>query len=684
VRYLKREIEIAGRCFIVELGAVAKQANGSCLVRVGDTIILATATTDLDTTIEADFLPLTVDYRERAYAAGKIPGGFFKRENKPKDSEILVSRLIDRSLRPVFAKSWRNNTQITVVVLSYDGENDPVPASILGASIALYTSNIPVSTPVASVRVGKIGERYIINPSLIEQKTSQLNLLVSGTEDSLTMVESSAIELSEIHIINALDNGWKIIKQVCLFQKELVTSEKVTVPEYVPNSMILKDITYEINNQVTFNIINKDKKIRDTLWKDIKNDISSKIFSKYPEEQLKEINITLETVFNKAIRNFIINNKVRVDGRKLDEIRHITCKSGILPRVHGSCLFTRGETQALATVTLGTLMDRQILDELYGEYKDRFMLHYNFPGFSTGEPKSDKALSRREIGHGHLAKKAIYPILPDEHHFAYTIRVVSDILESNGSSSMASVCGASLALISAGVPIKANCAGIAMGLIKEGSKHVILTDIMGVEDYLGDMDFKVAGTKRGITALQMDIKQLGINLTIISSAIKQATHKLLEVLDIMESSSTSSINNTISNFAPSISVLNIAQVKIGELIGPGGRNIRKLQDEHDVKIDIDTNGKVFISGMNSQSVKLVKRYIEKFNIEIKIGLIYDGIIIKLVEFGMFIEIAPGKKGLVHISQFKKCIKRFKEGDKVKVKIMNIDKYGKIGLQLQLK
>jgi polyribonucleotide nucleotidyltransferase len=684
VKYLKKEIDIAGKRFTIELGALAKQANGSCIVRVGDTIILATATTELDTDIDTEFLPLTVDYRERAYAAGKIPGGFFKRENKPKDSEILVSRIIDRSIRPIFTKSWRHTTQITVIVLSYDGENDPVSASVLGTSIALYTSNIPFNIPISSVRIGKIGEQYVINPSLSEQKSSQLNLIVSGTSDSLTMVEASSLELSEIHIINALDTACKTIKQICLFQKELCINDKIIVPEYnIQNVIILKDIIHDINNNVTSNIIKKNKKIREALWTNIKRDISSRIIHKYPEEQLKLINSTIEEVFNKAIRNFIIKNKIRMDGRQLDEIRNITCQNGILPRVHGSCLFTRGETQALATVTLGTLMDRQVLDELYGECRDRFMLHYNFPGFATGEPKSDKALSRREIGHGYLAKRAIAPILPNEHDFAYTIRIVSDILESNGSSSMASVCGASLALINAGVPIIANCAGIAMGLIKEDSKYVILTDIMGVEDYLGDMDFKITGTKHGITALQMDIKNLDIDISIISNAIKQAKQKLLEILDIMDSSITVT-NHTISAFAPAISVLNISQAKIGELIGPGGRNIRKLQEDHNVKIDIDKNGRVFISGMNSQCVNLVKKHIEAFNVELKIGLVYDGIVIKLVEFGIFVEIIPGKIGLVHISQYKKGIKRLNKGDKVRVKIINIDRYGKIGLQLQLK
>jgi polyribonucleotide nucleotidyltransferase len=683
VKYLKKEIDIAGKRFIIELGAVARQTNGSCLVRIGDTIILATVTTELNNDIDTDFLPLTVDYRERAYSAGKIPGGFFKRESKPKDSEILVSRLIDRSIRPLFTKSWKNTTQITVIVLSYDGENDPIPASILGSSIALYTSDLPFNNPVAAVRIGKIGERYIVNPSLKEQQSSQLNLLISGTEEFITMVESSSIELSENHIINALDSGLKIIKHMCLFQKDLDTNDKIIVPEYNINNIILQEIKDEISNNITFNIIRKDKKMREILWDKIKSNIFSKINSKYPEEQLKIINSTIEHLFNKSIRTFIINNKIRMDGRKLDEIRHITCKNGILPRVHGSCLFTRGETQSLATVTLGTLMDRQVLDELSGEYKDRFMLHYNFPGFATGEPKSDKALSRREIGHGYLAKRALVTLLPNEHQFAYTIRVVSDILESNGSSSMASVCGASLALINAGVPMKSNCAGIAMGLIQENSKYVVLTDIMGVEDYLGDMDFKVAGTKNGITALQMDIKTVGINISIISIAIKQAKQKLLEVLDIMDSS-ISLTNNTISTFAPSISVLTIAQTKIGDLIGPGGKNIRRLQDEHNVKIDVDKSGRIFISGMDCKCVNLVKKTIELFNIELKLGLIYDGIIIKLVEFGMFVEIAPGKKGLVHISQLKKEMKRLKEGDKVKVKIINIDKYGKIGLQLKLK
>jgi polyribonucleotide nucleotidyltransferase len=681
VEHLKKELYINGKLFIFEIGALAKQANGSCLVRVGDTIILATVTTELNTNLDIDFLPLTVDYRERAYAAGKIPGGFFKRENKPKDSEVLVSRLIDRTIRPIFPKSWRNTTQVTVIVLSYDNANDHIISSMLGASMALYNSNIPFNIPVASVRIGKIGDKYLINPSFSEQQVSELNLVISGTENSITMLEANALELSELHILDALEHAHSIINQICIFQKqEFCKQNKFIMQNSTLQNEELQYIEKEVHHYNPYDLIKQDKHSRDILWSKIKNDILTKIVAKYSNDQVKLISYNIESVFNQYIRDYILKNKTRMDGRGVNDIRNIDCKNGILPRVHGSSLFTRGETQALATVTLGTPIDMQIMDELHGEYKDRFIFNYNFPGFATGEPKSDRSVSRREIGHGYLAKKAISPILPEEKHFAYTIRVVSDILESNGSSSMASVCAASLALKSAGVPIKNLCSGIAMGLIKEKSDYVILTDIMGVEDHLGDMDFKIAGTTIGITALQLDVKQLGIDISIIYNAMKNANQKRLEILDIMKSSFSSSEITNISHLAPSIAVVNIPKSQIGDLIGPGGRNIRKIQDEYNIKIDIDQKGRVFISGTESKHVSLVKKYIESFNVKIIIGHTYDGIIIKKMDFGIFVEIAPGKKGLVHLSQLKKC--QIKEGNKIKVKIINIDKYGKINLKIQ--
>ncbi|MDR3253362.1 MAG: polyribonucleotide nucleotidyltransferase, partial [Endomicrobium sp.] len=596
MEYFKKEVEVAGKKFIIESGKVAKQANGSCTVRVGDTIVLVTAVAAKEPKPGIDFIPLTVDYRERTYAAGKIPGGFFKREAKPRDGEILVSRLIDRSIRPLLPEYWRNDTQISAVVISHDGQNDSETAAILGASVALYTSDLPFTVPLASVRMGKINGQLVINPLIDDQKSSSLDLVVSGTEEALTMVEAGAQELSEEEILEALNLAKETIKGICLFQKSLPTKTKIQVAEPQYNASLKIDIETEAISKAEEAVAIKEKGEREFFWTSFKKDISVRLLEKYPEELPETLDAILEDIFYKKARELVLRKKVRTDGRSLEEIRLITCETDVLPRVHGSSLFTRGQTQALVTVTLGTPSDMQIMDELTCEYKERFILHYNFPGFATGEPKSERSTSRREIGHGHLAKRALRAILPNEEDFSYTIRIVSDILESNGSSSMASVCGASLALFNAGVPVKASCAGVAMGLMKEGSNYVILTDIMGMEDHLGDMDFKVAGTRKGITALQMDIKISGLTTEIMAQALEQAKHGRFFILDKMDTA-VSVPKNNLSNFAPRIATLTIPQHKIGELIGPGGKNRRKIQEENNVKIDIDETGKVFISGV---------------------------------------------------------------------------------------
>jgi polyribonucleotide nucleotidyltransferase len=682
----KKEVKVAGKNFVIESGKVAKQANGSCTVRVGDTVVLVTAVTSKEPKQGIDFMPLTVDYRERAYAAGKIPGGFFKREAKPRESEILISRLIDRSIRPLFSEYWRNDTQISALVLSHDGENDSDLPSIIGASIALYTSNLPFVVPIASVRIGKINGKLVVNPTISEQELSSLDLVVSGTEEALTMVEAGAQELSEEEMLEALNLAKDTIKEICLFIKSLPTKEKMTVVDPIYNADLKRDIEDEAVSKAQEAVTIKEKDERDFFWSSFKKDISARMIEKYPQEESLAIGAILEDIFYKKARELVLNKRVRTDGRDLEEVRPITCEIDVLPRVHGSSLFTRGQTQALVTVTLGTPGDMQIMDELAEEYKERFMLHYNFPGFSTGEAKGERSTSRREIGHGNLARRALKAILPSDQDFGYTIRVVSDILESNGSSSMASVCGGSLALFNAGVPVKASCAGIAMGLIKEGNNYVILTDIMGMEDHLGDMDFKVAGTRNGITALQMDIKISGLTTEIMAQTLAQAKRGRFFILDKMDET-ISMPNNKLSNYAPRIATLMIPQNKIGELIGPGGKNIRKLQEENNVKIDIEETGKVFISGNGNIGVDTVKEHIESMTAEVEIGKIYKAKIVKIMAFGAFAEFLPGKEGLIHISQLeaghtKKVEDVIKEGDEVKVKVTEIDRQGRINLSMK--
>jgi polyribonucleotide nucleotidyltransferase len=686
VEYFKEEVEVAGKKFIVESGKVAKQAGGSCTVRIGETIVLVTAVSLKEPKVGIDFMPLTVDYREKTYAAGKIPGGFFKREARPRDGEILVSRLIDRSIRPLFPEYYRNDTQISAVVLSHDGENDSEMAAILGTSIALYTSDLPFTTPIASVRIGKIKGHLVINPLISEQKLSDLDLVVSGTEEVLTMVEAGARELSEAEMLEALNLAGETIKGICLFQKTLPAKTKVVVEQPQYNSLLKADIEAEAVSKAETGVVIKEKCEREFFWDSFKKDISSRLLEKYPEELPSTIDAILEDIFYKKARELVLNKKIRTDGRGFEEIRPITCETGVLPRVHGSSLFTRGQTQALVTVTLGSPGDMQVMDELIVEYKERFMLHYNFPGFATGEPKSERSVSRREIGHGNLAKKALRRILPDEEDFGYTIRIVSDILESNGSSSMASVCGGSLALFNAGVPVKSSCAGVAMGLMKEGGSYVILTDITGMEDHLGDMDFKVAGTRKGITALQMDIKNLGLTTEIMAQALEQAKRGRFFILDEMDAV-VSVPKNDLSNYAPRMVTLIIPQNKIGELIGPGGKNVRKIQEDNNVKIDIEETGRVFISGIESDGVKSAKEYVECLTVEVEVGKIYKGRVTKIMAFGAFAEILPGKEGLIHISQLsnqhtKRVEDVIKEGDEVKVKVIEIDKQGRINLSIK--
>ncbi|MDR2772734.1 MAG: polyribonucleotide nucleotidyltransferase [Elusimicrobiota bacterium] len=683
--YLKKEIDVAGKKFVVETGKVAKQANGSCLVKIGETVVLATVVAGKEPKVGIDFMPLTVDYRERMYAAGRIPGGFFKREAKPRDSEILISRLIDRSIRPLFPEYWRNDTQVSVLVLAYDGQNDTESAAILGTSIALWMSNLPFTEPIAAVRIGRIDKKLIVNPTKDEQKESDLDLSVSGTADALTMVEAGAKEFSEAEMLDALNLARQTIQSICSIQKQFPSKEKITVEAPIYNEELKAEVEAEGIPKAAEGVRIKGKEERETFWSDFKKDIKARLAEKYPEEA-GAIDSILEDIFYKKARELVLSQKTRTDGRSLDEIRPISIETDILPRVHGSTLFTRGETQALATVTLGTPGDMQIMDEMTGEYKERFLLHYNFPGFATGEPKGERGTSRREIGHGNLAKRALRAVLPTEEEFGYAIRVVSDILESNGSSSMASVCGGSLALFNAGVPLKASVAGVAMGLIKEGSEYAVLTDIMGMEDHLGDMDFKVAGTRNGITALQMDIKVSGLTTELLAQALDQAKQGRLFILDKMDAV-MSKPNSDISVYAPKMVCITIPVKKIGELIGPGGKNIKKIQEENEVKIDIDDTGKVFISGDKSDLVLRAKEMVEDITTEPEVGKIYKAKIVKIMTFGAFAEFLPGKEGLIHISQMadkrvNKVEDVLKEGDVVTVKLIEIDDQGRLNLSMK--
>lgn len=682
VEIITNSIEIGGKNIIIETGRLAKQASGSCLVKAGDTTVLVTVAAGKEPKENCDFLPLTVDYRERTYAAGKIPGGFFKREGRPRENEILKSRLIDRSLRPMFSENWHNETQITSMVLSYDNINDAEIPSIIGASLALMISEIPFNIPVSSVRIGRIDGSYVVNPTIPQQKLSDLDLIVSGTSDALLMVEAGANELSESEIMDALNLAHQEIKKICAFQLSFKSKEKLQIP-VLEIDINLKNEVIQIADAKTEQIVTiAEKSSRENSWNKFKKEILANLKEKYPEKE-NIIVFLLEDIFYKKARRLILDKKVRSDGRTLTQIRPISCQTGILPRTHGSGLFTRGQTQALATVTLGTPQDMQVMDELGGEYKERFMLHYNFPGFATGEPKGERSSSRREIGHGALARRALSPLIPSEDQFPYTIRIVSDILESNGSSSMASVCGGSLALFDAGVPIKSSCAGIAMGLVKEDDKYAILSDIMGMEDHLGDMDFKVAGTTKGITALQMDIKITGLTTQLMSEALEQARKGRLEILDKMESS-LSNPREDLSVFAPRMVTLMISPSKIGELIGPGGKNIRRIQEDTGADIDIEDDGKVFISSADKTAVDLAKQLVEYFTADIEIGKIYKGKVTRILNFGAFVEILPGKEGLVHISQLseqhvKKVEDVVHEGDEITVKVVEIDNQGRVNL-----
>jgi polyribonucleotide nucleotidyltransferase len=681
----RKELELGGATLSIEMGRLAKQADGAALVRLGDTVVLVTACAAQTIREGINFLPLTVDYREAFYAAGKIPGGFFKREGRPSEKEILTSRLIDRPIRPLFPEGWQCETQVVGLVLSSDKENDPDTMAITGASTALYCSDIPFTTPIAAVRVGLLEDGFAINPKLEELKTSRLNLTVAGSRDAVVMVESAAQEVTEAEMIEALAVGHDAIRKLVDLQEELYREIKPTkreVPEPTRNEDVYRKVEAAISAPLLEAMqfagkIESQKKV---------DEVISQHLEGYSEDESEERSMALTAVKElkeKHLRTEVLQNKRRLDGRPFDGVRTITCEVGVLPRTHGSSVFTRGETQALVTVTLGTSEDTQRLDLLEGMSQKRFMLHYNFPPFSVGEVKFLRGPGRREIGHGALAERALAPVMPPDDQFPYTVRIVSDILESNGSSSMASVTGGCLALMDAGVPLKAPVAGIAMGLVKEGDNYAILTDIAGAEDHYGDMDFKVAGTASGITALQMDIKISGITPAIMAEALEQARKARLFILERM-AETLDAPRKEISSYAPRIFTMRIPTAKIRDVIGPGGKMIRSIVERTQVKIDVEDDGTVSIASSDEESARKAMQIIEELTAVPEMGKTYLGKVQRIVDFGAFVEILPGTDGLVHISEVadhrvKEVTDEMAEGDQVLVKVINIDPQGKVKL-----
>lgn len=679
------DIEIRGKRLSLETGKMAKQADGAVVAQYGDTVVLATAVAEKTPKEGLDFFPLTVDYQEKAYSAGKIPGGFFKREGRQTEKEILTSRLIDRPIRPLFPKGFYCETQGIVSVLSYGDENIADILGIISISAALMISDIPFNAAIGAVRIGRIAGSFVINPDLREVEECDLNLIVAGTEEAVLMVEGESQEISEIDLLEALDIAHQEIKRICAVQNELKSiagEEKRLVLTPVVDEELKKTIAEISLEKIKTAITISDKMRRQKALDEILKEVVEKL-----NIGEKDITMDIGAVFNDIektlVRDMILNENIRADGRSPEEIRKISSEVGILPRTHGSALFVRGETQCLAVVTLGTSDDEQRIDSLDGESFKTFMLHYNFPPFSVGEVKPLRSPGRREIGHGMLAERAVKAVMPTKAEFPYTIRIVSDILESNGSSSMATVCGSSLALMDAGVPIKSHVAGIAMGLIKEDDGVVILTDILGLEDHLGDMDFKVTGTEKGITAFQLDTKIGGISRGIMEKALEQARQGRLHILAKM--SETINVHrDNLAPYAPRIYTMQIKQAKIRDVIGTGGKVIRGIVEQTGVKINIDDSGLINIASSDGESAKKAMDIINNITAEAELDKIYLGKVKRVVDFGAFVEILPGTEGLLHISQISeqriaKVTDEINEGDEVLVKVIEIDKLGRIRL-----
>jgi len=674
----------------LETGEISRQAGGAVMVNMDDTVVLCTVVGSKHAKSGQDFFPLTVDYIEKTYAAGKIPGGFFKREGRPSEKEILTSRLIDRPIRPLFPDGFYNEVQVVATVMSVNPEVDPDIAAMIGVSAALTLSGIPFNGPIGAARVGYANGQYILNPTATQLKDSKLNLVVAGTEHAVLMVESEAQELSEEVMLGSVMFGHQQMQAAIQAINELADAAAKPMWDWQPPA---KDETLstrvatlaEAELRAAFQV--KEKQARsqaiDALWKRVFDEVGAGAEGGPDANAVKEIAFALES---KIVRNQILDGEPRIDGRDTRTVRPITIRLGVLPRTHGSALFTRGETQAIVVATLGTARDSQIIDALMGEYKERFMLHYNFPPYATGETGRVGSPKRREIGHGRLAKRALLAMLPPVEEFGYSMRVVSEITESNGSSSMASVCGGSLALMDAGVPMKAHVAGIAMGLIKEGNRFAVLTDILGDEDHLGDMDFKVAGTENGVTALQMDIKIEGITREIMQVALSQAREGRMHILEKMTAVLPSS-RSDISTFAPRIIKIKINPDKIRDVIGKGGAVIRALTEETGTTIDIEDDGTVSIACISSEGGELARKRIEAITADVEVGKVYDGTVLKLLDFGAIVSVLPGKDGLLHISQISQqrvasVADHLKEGQSVKVKVLEADDKGRLRLSMK--
>ena len=680
MKKIRESIEVGGRQLTIESGEIAKQASGSCVVRYGDTVVFVAVTSSKGLEEDRGFFPMSVDYREKFYASGRIPGGFFKREARPSEREILASRLTDRPLRPLFPEGFNNETRVDITVMSYDEENEPDVLSALGASYALMISDIPFNGPIASIRVGRVNGEFVINPSVEQLLESDMELILSGSDKSIVMVEGKCDFVSEDDVLEAIKFGHEEIKRLVKFQHDLVSKHKV-----VKRDLVLKEKDDELITAIDSLIKDKvssfnEPKTKDERYSQIDSfiaEIQSELAEEYPEAS-GEIKSYIDHAISEDLRNQTINSKKRADGRDLVTVRDINIETSLLPRVHGSSLFTRGETQAIVVATLGGKRDEQMLDNIEGLTYKRFMLHYNFPSYCVGEARGKFSLSRREVGHGNLAERAILPTLPSFEDFPYTMRIVSEITESNGSSSMASVCGSSLALMDAGVPIKAPIAGVAMGLVmdEETGKYAILTDILGTEDHIGDMDFKVAGSEDGITAIQMDIKVEGLSYDILKNALSQAKDGRLHILGKMNES-LSEHRSRLSSHAPKILQTTIPVDKIGEFIGPGGKNIKALMEKYECEINIEDDGSCTILGTDQDLLESARDYAESYNLVPKVGEAYDGVVVKTLDFGAFVKIAPSVEGLVHVSEIdwkrtENVSDALSEGDEVKVKLIKID------------
>ncbi|MEL3907722.1 MAG: polyribonucleotide nucleotidyltransferase [Treponemataceae bacterium] len=671
---------------ILETGHLAKQANGSIYIEYEGTAVLATVCCSSNGVEGLDYVPVTVDYNEKFYAAGKIPGGFIKREGRPKDKEILVSRLIDRPMRPLFEKEFGREIQIIPTCISSDKKNPPDILAMVASSAAVTISDIPFNGPIAAVRVAFLDDEFIINPTFREIEKADMEIVVAGTKDGITMVEGGAKEVSEEIILEALDKAHEVIKELCILQEKLRAAcgkEKLPLTKFEAVLENKEQIENEITPEIEASFYKPSKIERGNALQAVYDKFAEKYAEQLEDEvQGKLFNSLIDEIQYNVLRNNILDHSKRVDGRKLDEIRPITCEIDILPRAHGSAVFTRGETQSLSVTTLGTVADEQVHDDIEGERKDNFILHYNFPPFSVGEV-GRLGTGRREIGHGNLARRSLEPMMPSRKEFPYTVRLVSEILESNGSSSMATVCGGTLSMLSAGVKMKKPVAGIAMGLITEGDKYAILSDILGEEDHLGDMDFKVAGTAEGITGFQMDIKIAGVSAEIMKNALEQAKRGRLHILSIMNETICKPASD-ISKYAPRIEALKIPTDKIGALIGPGGKNIQAISEKYSVTINIEDDGTVMIYGTDGELTKQAKEYVEESNKEPEIGKIYKGTVKKIMEFGAFVEFLPGKEGLCHISKLsRKRVAKvedvLKEGQEVPIKLLDIDRQGRFDL-----